>query len=182
MRSCVLPIEASAAAASAPAGAEQPPDALTKRLVAYRRPSFISAIARTNEYSSTRTRVSTSARPLSGVNWKIAEIGEGFASMIRYSFATYRLGVCGKRVRIAIGTTAASTARAGASRISAPSGAASIVRPSNRLARTLSQIGLAAGSSPGCSVAAWASATAAMPSSAAIRMHHLTTTKVTSVQ
>ena len=79
----ILPRAASAAAASPAAGAEQPPEAFTKRVTAYSWPSFISAIARTCEYSSMRTRVSTSARPLSGVNWKIAEMGEGLASMTR---------------------------------------------------------------------------------------------------
>ena len=77
------PSVASAACASLPGGAEQPPEAFRKRVVMCSWPSLVSAMARTCVYSSMRTRVSMSAWPLSGVNWNTAEIGDGLLSMIR---------------------------------------------------------------------------------------------------
>jgi hypothetical protein len=53
-------------------------------------------------------------------------------------------------VRSATGTTAASTARSGASSVTSPAGAGIRVRLSNRLACTFCQMALAAGSSVGC--------------------------------
>ena len=64
-----------------PGGAEQPPEAFTKRWAMCSWPSLVSATARTKVYSSMRTRVSMSARPLSSVYWKIAAIGDGLLSI-----------------------------------------------------------------------------------------------------
>src|SRR5437899_4715791 len=86
-----------------------------------------------------------SARPLAGVKWKTAAIGDGLLSMTSQTFSTYRFCAWANSARIAIGTTAASSALLGVSSATTLS-SVPIGIPANRSARTFCQIVLVSGS------------------------------------
>ena len=74
-----------------------------------------STTARIQVHSSTRTRVSMSTTALPGSKVKIAATGPGFLSMISHARRNSLPGASPNLLRMAMGTTAASAARGGAS-------------------------------------------------------------------